>query len=64
MYILDKMHYNMLKIAAKFSFISDMLYIAMYFCTTGRHMCAISIIYATKFKLRESVKKESLLKTV
>ena len=56
MYILDKMHYNMLKIAAEFSFISYMLYIVMYFCTTGRYMCAISIIYATKVKLRESVK--------
>ena len=53
MYTLDKLNCNMLKIAANFGFISDMLYIAMYFYTTGRYMCAISIINDTKVKLRE-----------
>ena len=53
MYILDKMYCNMLKIAAKFGFISDMLYIAMYFYITCRYKEAICIINATKVKLRE-----------
>ena len=41
MYIFDKLYCNMLKIAAKFGVISDMLFIAMHFYSTCRYTEAI-----------------------
>ena len=43
----------MLDIAAKFGPVSDMLFIVLYFYTTGRYRKAISIITETKLKLGE-----------
>uniref|UniRef100_K1R8S8 Uncharacterized protein n=1 Tax=Magallana gigas TaxID=29159 RepID=K1R8S8_MAGGI len=51
MYIADKMPCHMLKLAAKFGCISDMLYIAMYYYKTLRYREALSIIEMTKVKL-------------
>ena len=53
MYIFDKLYCNMLKIAAKFGVISDMLFIAMHFYATCRYTKAISVLSATKVKLRK-----------
>ncbi|XP_022322567.2 uncharacterized protein LOC111124015 [Crassostrea virginica] len=52
-YIADKLSCYMLKLAAKFGFVSDMLYIAMYFYKTLRHRQALSIIEMTKVKLAQ-----------
>ncbi|XP_065943974.1 uncharacterized protein [Magallana gigas] len=51
MYIVDKMSCHMLKLAAKFGFVSDMLYIAMYYYKTLRYREALSVIEMTKVKL-------------
>ncbi|XP_052673768.1 uncharacterized protein LOC128155924 [Crassostrea angulata] len=51
MYIADKMSCHMLKLAAKFGCISDMLYIAMYYYKTLRYREALSVIKMTKVKL-------------
>ncbi|XP_052684407.1 uncharacterized protein LOC128164536 [Crassostrea angulata] len=53
MYIADKMSYHMLKLAAKFGCVSDMLYIAMYYYKTLRYREALSVIEMTKVKLAQ-----------
>nr|XP_022298636.1 uncharacterized protein LOC111107644 [Crassostrea virginica] len=53
MYIADKRSCYMLKLAAKFGFVSDLLYIAMYFYKTSRHREALLVIEMTKFKLAQ-----------
>nr|XP_022308593.1 uncharacterized protein LOC111114539 [Crassostrea virginica]XP_022308594.1 uncharacterized protein LOC111114539 [Crassostrea virginica] len=53
MYIADKRSCYMLKLAAKFGFVSDLLYIALYYCKTFRHREALSIIEMTKVKLAQ-----------
>ncbi|XP_062566486.1 uncharacterized protein LOC134228808 [Saccostrea cucullata] len=66
-YRADKMSCHMLKLAAKFGCITDMLYIAMYYYKTLRYMEALSILEMIKVKLaqphliyvfRENVDKE------
>ncbi|XP_052697759.1 uncharacterized protein LOC128175910 [Crassostrea angulata] len=52
-YIVDKISCHMLKLAAKFGCISDMLYIAMYYYKTLRYREALSIIEMTKVKLAQ-----------
>ncbi|XP_061164472.1 uncharacterized protein LOC133173503 [Saccostrea echinata] len=51
MYTADKMICYMLRLAAKFGCISDMLYIAMYYYQTYRYTKSLSIIEITKDKL-------------
>ncbi|XP_065945015.1 uncharacterized protein [Magallana gigas] len=51
MYIADKLSYHMLKLAAKFGCVSDMLYIAMHYYKTLRYREALSVIEMTKVKL-------------
>nr|XP_022298644.1 uncharacterized protein LOC111107652 [Crassostrea virginica] len=53
MYIADKRSCLMLKLAAKFGSVSDLLYIAMYFYKTFRHREALSVIEMTKVKLAQ-----------
>ncbi|XP_078326498.1 uncharacterized protein LOC144622943 [Crassostrea virginica] len=53
MYIADKLSCYMLKLAAKFGYVSDLLYIAMYFYKTLRHREALSVIEMTKVKLAQ-----------
>nr|XP_022340064.1 uncharacterized protein LOC111134870 [Crassostrea virginica] len=53
MYIADKRSCYMLNLAAKFGFVSDLLYIAMYFYRTFRHREALSVIEMTKVKLAQ-----------
>lgn len=53
MYIADKMSCHMLKLAAKFGCVSDMLYIAMYYYKTLRYREALSVIEMTKVKLAQ-----------
>ncbi|XP_022298621.2 uncharacterized protein LOC111107632 [Crassostrea virginica] len=53
MYIADKRSCYMLKLAAKFGFVSNLLYIAMYFYKTSRHREALSVIEMTKVKLAQ-----------
>nr|XP_022317032.1 uncharacterized protein LOC111120514 [Crassostrea virginica] len=53
MYIADRMSCNMLKLVAKFGFISDMVYIAMYHYKTSRYREALSVIELTKVKLAQ-----------
>ncbi|XP_062580647.1 uncharacterized protein LOC134242566 [Saccostrea cucullata] len=50
-YLTDKTSLYMLRLAAKFGFISDMLYIAMYYYKTFRYSEALSVIEAIKAKL-------------
>ncbi|XP_062571994.1 uncharacterized protein LOC134233954, partial [Saccostrea cucullata] len=52
-YRADKMSCHMLKLAAKFGFITDMLYIAMYYYKTLRYTEALSIIEMIKVKLAQ-----------
>eukprot|EP00105_Crassostrea_gigas_P003149 XP_011415903.1 PREDICTED: uncharacterized protein LOC105319876 [Crassostrea gigas] len=52
-YIADKMSCHMLKLAAKFGFVSDMLYIVMYYYKTLRYREALSVIEMTKVKLAQ-----------
>ncbi|XP_052690996.1 uncharacterized protein LOC128168887 [Crassostrea angulata] len=52
-YIADKLSRHMLKLAAKFGFVSDMLYIAMYYYKTLRYREALSVIEMTKVKLAQ-----------
>nr|XP_034311572.1 uncharacterized protein LOC117684278 [Crassostrea gigas] len=52
-YIADKSLCHMLKLAAKFGYISDLLYIAMYYYKTFRCRKALSVIEMTKFKLAQ-----------
>uniref|UniRef100_K1QF40 Protein mab-21 n=1 Tax=Magallana gigas TaxID=29159 RepID=K1QF40_MAGGI len=53
MYIADKISCQMLKLAAKFGCISDMLYIAMYYYKTLRYREALSVIEMTKVRLAQ-----------
>ncbi|XP_052697843.1 uncharacterized protein LOC128175950 isoform X2 [Crassostrea angulata] len=53
MYIADKQSCHMLKLAAKFGCVSDMLYIAMYYYKTLRYREALSFIEMTKVKLAQ-----------
>ncbi|XP_011418024.3 uncharacterized protein [Magallana gigas] len=53
MYIADKMSCHMLKLAAKFGCVSDMLYIAMYYNKTLRYREALSVLEMTKIKLAQ-----------
>nr|XP_022340597.1 uncharacterized protein LOC111135131 [Crassostrea virginica] len=53
MYIADKRSCYMLKLAAKFRCVSDLLYIAMYLYKTFRHREALSVIEMTKVKLAQ-----------
>ncbi|XP_052687896.1 uncharacterized protein LOC128166645 [Crassostrea angulata] len=52
-YIADKMSCHMLKLAAKFGYVSDMLYIAMYYYKTLRYREALFVIEMTKVKLAQ-----------
>ncbi|XP_062609432.1 uncharacterized protein LOC134271200 [Saccostrea cucullata] len=52
-YRADKMSCHMLKLAAKFGCITDMLYIAMYYYKTHRYMEALSFVEMTKVKLAQ-----------
>nr|XP_022305592.1 uncharacterized protein LOC111112406 [Crassostrea virginica] len=51
MYIADRMSCHMLKLAAKFGCISDMMYIAMFYCKTCRFREAMYITEIIKVKL-------------
>nr|XP_034333389.1 uncharacterized protein LOC117691416 [Crassostrea gigas] len=53
LYIVEKMACHMLKIAARFGFVSDMLYIAMHYYKTFRYRDALSFIDITKVKLTQ-----------
>ena len=53
MYTVDKRCCYMLKLAAKFGFVSDLLYIAIYFYKTFRHREALTVIEMTKIKLAQ-----------
>ncbi|XP_052696821.1 uncharacterized protein LOC128175327 [Crassostrea angulata] len=52
-YIAKKMSCHMLKLGARFGFVSDMLYIAMYHYKTLRYREALSVIEMTKVKLAQ-----------
>ncbi|XP_062590677.1 uncharacterized protein LOC134252255 [Saccostrea cucullata] len=52
-YRADKMSCYMLKLAARFSYITDMMYIAMYYYKTLRYTEALSIIEMIKVKLAQ-----------
>ncbi|XP_078322104.1 uncharacterized protein LOC111112405 [Crassostrea virginica] len=53
MYIADRMSCHMLKLAAKFGFISNMMYIAMFYCKTFRFREAMYITEMIKVKLAQ-----------
>ncbi|XP_052685880.1 uncharacterized protein LOC128165415 [Crassostrea angulata] len=53
MYIADKTCCHMLKLAARFGCITDMLYIAMYYYKTFRYREALSVIEMTKVRLAQ-----------
>eukprot|EP00105_Crassostrea_gigas_P025424 XP_011446007.1 PREDICTED: uncharacterized protein LOC105341275 [Crassostrea gigas] len=53
LYIGDKMSCQMLKLAAKFGCVSDILYIAMYYYKTFRYREALSVLEMTKVKLAQ-----------
>ncbi|XP_022304023.2 uncharacterized protein LOC111112988 isoform X4 [Crassostrea virginica] len=53
MYIADRMSCHMLKLAAKFGCISDMMYIAMFYCKTVRYRKALCITEMIKVKLAQ-----------
>ncbi|XP_062615276.1 uncharacterized protein LOC134277016 [Saccostrea cucullata] len=52
-YNAEKISIYMLKLASKFGFISDMMYIAMYYYKTLRYMEALSVIKIMKVKLAQ-----------
>ncbi|XP_078321985.1 uncharacterized protein LOC111112408 [Crassostrea virginica] len=53
MYIADRMSCHMLKLTAKFGCISDMMYIAMFYCKTFRFREALYITEMIKVKLEQ-----------
>ncbi|XP_022302107.2 uncharacterized protein LOC111110066 [Crassostrea virginica] len=53
MYIADRMSCHMLKLAAKFGNISDMMYIAMFYCKIFRYREALCITEMIKDKLAQ-----------
>eukprot|EP00105_Crassostrea_gigas_P012121 XP_011428016.1 PREDICTED: uncharacterized protein LOC105328718 [Crassostrea gigas] len=52
-YIADRISFHMLKLAAKFGYVSDVLYFAMYYYKTFRYREALSVIEMIKFKLAQ-----------
>ena len=52
-YIADRLSCDMLKLAAKFGFVSDLLYIAIYHYKTFRYREALSVLEMTKVKLAQ-----------
>ncbi|XP_034325120.2 uncharacterized protein [Magallana gigas] len=54
MYIADKLSCHMLKLAAKFGRVSEMLFIAMYYYKTLRYREAFYVLEMTKVKLARS----------
>nr|XP_022304020.1 uncharacterized protein LOC111111367 isoform X1 [Crassostrea virginica] len=54
MYIADRMSCHMLKLAAKFGFVSDIMYIAMFYCKTFRFREALYITEMIKVKLAQA----------
>ena len=56
MYIADKITCYMLKLAAKFGFVSDLLFVAMYHYKKLRYTAALSVIETTKVKLEHARK--------
>ena len=56
MYIADKISCYMLKFAAKFGFISDLLFLAMYHYKKLRYRAALSVIETTKVNLEHTRK--------
>ena len=53
LYITDKMSCYMLKLVAKFGFVSDLLYIVMYYYKARRYREAMSVLEMTKVKLEQ-----------
>nr|XP_022315411.1 uncharacterized protein LOC111119498 [Crassostrea virginica] len=53
MYIAERISHHKLKLAAKFGFVSDMMYIAMHYYKALRYRDALSIIETIKFKLAQ-----------
>ncbi|XP_065927667.1 uncharacterized protein [Magallana gigas] len=53
LYITNKISCHMLNLAAKFGFVSDMLYITMYYYKTFRYSDALSVIDITKVKFAQ-----------
>nr|XP_022299751.1 LOW QUALITY PROTEIN: uncharacterized protein LOC111108272 [Crassostrea virginica] len=53
MYIADRMSCHMLKLTAKFGCISDMMYIAMFYCKTFRYREALYMTEMIKVKLAQ-----------
>ncbi|XP_052708195.1 uncharacterized protein LOC128183280 [Crassostrea angulata] len=53
LYIVDKVACRLVKLSAKFGFVSDMLYIAMYYYKTFRYRDALSVIDIIKVKLAQ-----------
>ncbi|XP_011415117.2 uncharacterized protein [Magallana gigas] len=53
LFIVDKVACRLMKLAAKFGFVSDMLYIAMYYYRTLRYRDALSVIDITKVRLAQ-----------
>ncbi|XP_078321533.1 uncharacterized protein LOC144621721 [Crassostrea virginica] len=53
MYIADRMFCHMLKLTAKFGCISDIMYIAMFYCKTFRYREALYITEMIKVKLAQ-----------
>ncbi|XP_052708196.1 uncharacterized protein LOC128183281 [Crassostrea angulata] len=53
LYIVDKVACRFVKLAAKFGFVSDMLYIAMYYYKSFRYRDALSVIDTIKVKLAQ-----------
>ena len=56
MYIADKISCYMLKLAAKFGFVSDSLFVAVYHYKTLRYRAALSVIETTKIKFERARK--------
>nr|XP_034333416.1 uncharacterized protein LOC117691425 [Crassostrea gigas] len=53
LYIVDKVACRLVKLSAKFGFVADMLYIAMYYYKKFRYRDALSVIDITKVKLAQ-----------
>lgn len=53
MIIAEKMSCNMLKSAAKYGFVSDLVYIAMYYNKARKYMEAVSVVEMIKVNLAQ-----------
>ncbi|XP_062604735.1 uncharacterized protein LOC134266526, partial [Saccostrea cucullata] len=62
-YTANKMSNYMLKLAVKFGFISDILYVAMYYYKTLRYDEALSVIQTAKAKLAQTYQMRSTVFT-